>query len=397
MNQDYPILTLKKGRERSVHNFHPWVFSGAVHYWPKTAQSGDIIAVHALDGQVLGYGFFDADSQITVRMMSFRAEERPDNEGFWQQKIARAYALRQSWVVRPETNTYRLIHAEGDGMPGIIADVYGGDTVVLQLRTKGSERMAPILTEALQELGYRNIYLKNKQFDGVTTAGSLPDGWLAGGQQIASPLISLEHGLQFEVDVVHGQKTGFFIDQRENRALIGQLAKGKKVLNAFSYSGGFSVYAAAGGAREVHSVDISKDAVALADRNMKLNFPDYPHQAVAEDCFKYLKQMDKDFDLVILDPPAFAKSIGARDRAARGYKEINLSAMRSMPKGSLLATFSCSQVVDRDLFRKIVFGAAADSGREVRILYQLTQPADHPVNIYHPEGEYLKGLILQID
>jgi 23S rRNA (cytosine1962-C5)-methyltransferase len=264
------------------------------------------------------------------------------------------------------------------------------------LRTIGSEKIATVLSTALQELGFDRIYLKNKHFDGESPNGSLPDGWLAG--EGSTEIEILENGLKFKVDIESGQKTGFFLDQRDNRELIGKLTKDKKVLNAFAYSGGFSVYALANGAKEVHSVDISKSAVALADANVALNFGETKnHKSVAEDCFSYLKTMDSDYDVIILDPPAFAKSMRARDRAARGYKEINMTALSNIKSGGILATFSCSQVVDRDLFRKIVFSAAADSGRNVRILYQLTQPEDHPINIYHPEGEYLKGLILYVE
>jgi 23S rRNA (cytosine1962-C5)-methyltransferase len=386
-------LVLKPGRDRAVRLYHPWVFSGAVQKLPK-AETGDIIRIVDAEGKALGMGFFDSKSQIVARIFHF-GEAVEASHSFWKEKITKALALRKELVATPETNTYRLIHAEGDGMPGVIADVYGGHTVVLQLRTQGSERLAGTLVDILKELGFERAYLKNKQYDGETSAGSIPDGFLFGEGDVA--FNTLENGLQFEVNVATGQKTGFFIDQRVNRKLLGEMSAGKKVLNAFAYSGGFSVYALANGASEVHSVDISKDAIALANKNVALNFPEANHTGIAADCFNFLKETEEQYDLICLDPPAFAKSIGAKDRAARGYKELNMKGIKKVKPGGIVFTFSCSQVIDRDLFRKIVFGAAADVHRNVRIIEQLSQPADHPINIYHPEGEYLKGLVLYVE
>jgi len=390
-----PKLMLKPGRDKSVNNYHPWVFSGAIQEAPRGAETGSIVAVANAFGVVIAHAFYDAESQIVARIFNFNTEQQVFDQSFWNHKIQQAYNLRQARVSNAQTNAYRLIHAEGDSLPGVIADVYA-DTVVLQLRTAGAEKIVHELTQAIIAVGFPKVYLKNKHYDGETPNGALPDGWLTGEGN--TQIEVLENGLKFQVDIESGQKTGFFLDQRDNRELLGKLSKDKTVLNAFAYSGGFSVYALANGAKEVHSIDISKSAIVLAEANVALNFPDTKkHESLAQDCFKYLKNMETEYDIIILDPPAFAKSMRARDRAARGYKEINLTALSKIKPGGILATFSCSQVVDRDLFRKIIFSAAADAGRNVRILYQLTQPEDHPINIYHPEGEYLKGLILYVE
>lgn len=389
----YPTLVLKSGRDRSVRNRHPWLFSGAVKQLPK-ARHGDIVAVTTNHGEVLAYGFFNPKSQIVCRLFHF-GETPPtsDEAPFWIDAVRKAYALRQPHL-NGDTDCFRLLHAEGDSLPGVIADVYG-DAVVLQLLIKGMAQRLPFLLHAFADLGLEKVWLKDKRsarvLEGVETQG----GWLTDAHG-TTELTVREHGLRFKVDIETGQKTGFFLDQRENRKLVQQFSAGKRVLNAFSYTGGFSVYALAGGAASVDSVDSSEPALALAEENVRLNIPDAAHQTIAADCFEFLRE-DHTYDLIVLDPPAFAKHARAVRNAAHGYKDINLNAMHRLAPGGLLFTFSCSQNIDRDLFRKIVFGAAADAGRRVRVLYQLSQPPDHPINIYHPEGEYLKGLVLHVE
>lgn len=317
---------------------------------------------------------------------------------YWRAKIANAYALRRRLILNEWTDSCRLIHAEGDEMPGLIIDKYG-PVLVLQVLTLGIERLLPQITEALTSLGFPNLYVKAK-----TSAHRMEDTlaearWLAG--ESISPIAIKENGLNFLVDYIGGQKTGFFLDQRDNRRLLSELCYQRRVLNTFSFSGGFSLYALQGGAERVESVDISAAAIDLCERNVAMNFDPATagrHTGTVADCFDYLKDLTPGaFDLIVLDPPAFAKSARAVKNAARGYKQINLQAMRKLPPGGLLFTFSCSQNIDPLLFRKIVFGAAADARRHARILYQLHQPADHPINIYHPESEYLKGLVVQVD
>ena len=395
----YPSLVLKSGRDRAVRNRHPWLFSGAVKTAPE-AGHGDIVAVRSNRGALLGYGFYNPKSQIVCRFFQFTDPESDDGTafdfeapGYWIEQVERAYQLRRPHL-SAGTDCFRLLHAEGDFLPGVIADVYG-DTIVLQLVTKGMAQRHAHLLQAFAALGYEKVWLKAKGSSRRLEGVALEGGWLT---ETTGPttLEVHEHGLRFRVDIAEGQKTGFFLDQRENRALIRTLSRGRRVLNAFSYTGGFSVYALEGGALSVDSVDSSESALALAEENVRLNAPDATHQTIAADCFEFLRE-ERQYDLIVLDPPAFAKSAKAVRNAAHGYKDINLNAFKRLTPGGLLATFSCSQNVDRDLFRKIVFGAAADAGRRVRILYQLSQPPDHPVNIYHPEGEYLKGLVLHVE
>ncbi|MDJ1501310.1 class I SAM-dependent rRNA methyltransferase [Xanthocytophaga agilis] len=392
----YPSLVLKSGRDRSVNNRHPWIFSGGVKQLPK-AENGDIVEVLDNQGNRLAYGFYSPQSQIICRLFEFSSLpidfSQPD---YWHQKIQSAYEIRKKYVLTAQTNCCRLLHAEGDFLPGVIADLYD-DLVVLQLLIKGSEKIAPHIIGGLQKIGVRYIYLKNKHNPGFREEVVLENGFLTSNTLQDSKVV-LENGVKFAIDFEKGQKTGFFLDQRDNRALLQNYSQGKKVLNAFSYTGGFSIYALAGGASEVHSVDISKDAVQLADENSTLNFgKDVIHKAIAEDCFEYLKNTQEEYDVIVLDPPAFAKNAKAVPNASRGYKELNLKGIKKIKPGGILFTFSCSQNIDRDLFRKIIFSAAADAHRNVRILHQLTQPLDHPVNIFHPEGEYLKGLVLQVE
>jgi 23S rRNA (cytosine1962-C5)-methyltransferase len=392
----YKNLILKSGRDRSVTNRHPWLFSGAIKSMP-SAENGDIVAVRDNGHTLLGYGFFSPQSQITCRLFDFSGQEIDfSTSTYWHEKLHKAYALRKSQVINPSTDAYRLLHAEGDFLPGIIADVYT-DTAVLQLLIKGTEKVLPHLISGLQGLGIRHIYLKNKHSPGFREEVSLPNGFLTGEQGDMHRVIQ-ENGLKFKIDIEKGQKTGFFIDQRDNRDLLKKFTAGKKVLNAFSYTGGFSVYALAGEATMVHSVDISKEATLICSDNVALNFgPAAAHEAITADCFDYLRQTTESYDVMVLDPPAFAKNARAVPNASRGYKDLNMTAFKKIPAGGVLFTFSCSQNIDKDLFRKIVFSAAADAGRNVRILHQLTQPVDHPVNIFHPEGEYLKGLVLYVE
>lgn len=393
---DYPRLVLKKGRDRAVRNRHPWIFSGAVDSKPKAAQ-GAVVQVHDSDGDLLGYGHFAPDATLICRMFRFGMEPITVDSAFWNAKFMEALTFRKKIMgaefASGATDGYRLVHAEGDGLPGMIIDIYG-DAASVQLRSAGTRALLPVVREFLErECGAKHIYISTEKRDGKD---ELQGEWVLGEDK---ERIFRENGHQFWVDIATGQKTGFFLDQRENRALVGKHALGANLLNAFSYSGAFSAYALTGGAKFVTSVDISAAAADYATRNVNLNVPDgaQRHLALKADCFQYLKDMPKDqFDQIILDPPAFTKHASTVDKAARGYKEINLKALQKIASGGLLYTFSCSQHISPDLFRKIVFGAAADAGREVRIVKFLSQSPDHPVNIYHPEGEYLKGLMLHV-
>lgn len=392
---NYPILQLKPKRERSILLKHPWIFSGALEKLPK-AEEGEIVEVRSQDKKILGYGFYSSHSQISCRMFDWKNEQGDfENETYWNEKVQHALALRKTLINTEHTNTYRLIHAEGDFMPGIIVDIYK-EVAVIQILIKGVEKRKQLIVAALNKAGFPNIYLKTKAGAQNVEAIDSSSGWLSGKGE--EEIIVKENDVLFKVNIVTGQKTGFFIDQRDSRAMLAQLAKDKTVLNTFCYTGGFSAYAFAGGAKEVHSVDISEEAIKMTDENVALNFPKAKHTSTAVDCFEFLKDMPENFyDLIVLDPPAFAKNARAVDKAARGYKEINMKAFQKIKSGGILFTFSCSQNISKDLFQKIIFGAAADIGRNVRIIHQLTQPGDHPVNIYHPEGEYLKGLVLWVE
>lgn len=391
---NYPILQLKSKRERSILLKHPWIFSGGLERKPKAAE-GEIVEVRSHQNEILGYGFYSEKSQISCRMFDWQNKSSDfESVDYWATKIKNALMLRKA-ILPPETDAFRLLHAEGDFLPGIIADVYA-NVVVLQILVRGIEQRKDLIIGAFRKNGFENIYLKTKSSSQNIEEISSTSGWLSGGGE--GNVVSKENGLHFNVDFAEGQKTGFFIDQRDNRQLLKTLSHGKKVLNTFCYTGGFSVYALAGGATEVHSVDISAEAVRLAEENVHLNFPQAAHKGFAIDCFDYLKDMpENDYDVIVLDPPAFAKNARAIDNASRGYKQINMRAFKKIKPGGILFTFSCSQNISKDLFQKIVFGAAADVGRNVRIIHQLHQPADHPVNIYHPEGEYLKGLVLWVE
>ncbi len=390
----FPQLVLKPKKERAFVHRHPWIFSGAVAYSPE-AENGAIVAVHANNGTLLGYGFYSTVSQIVCRVFEFDPEGKTIDADYWRAKIERALNIRRELLDLHETDCYRLLHAEGDFFPGIIADVYG-QSVVIQLLIKGTEKLVQELKEAFLSLGFKHLYLKTKQSSQILEQINEEITWLT--EPVDLPVTVRENEVSLLVDFEKGQKTGFFLDQRENRKMAGGLAEGKNVLNTFCYTGGFSIYALQGGARLVHSVDSSKDAIAMCEQNVSLNGFSDRHESYIADCFDFLKEADSDFyDLIILDPPAFAKSARKVENASRGYKELNMLGMRRVKPGGLILTFSCSQNVDKLLFQKIVFGAAADVGRNVRILQHLGQPLDHPVNIFHPEGEYLKGLLLYVE
>lgn len=392
-------IYLKRGKEESLGRRHPWVFSGAIERMTDDPAEGDLVDVYNREGEFLARGHFQIGS-ITVRVLTFTQEEI--DSAWWNNRLRKAYETRVAVGLanNPLTDCYRLVHGEGDNLPGLIIDIYG-DTAVVQAHSVGMYLSRMEIAEALRVVyGERltAIYDKSAQTLPFKAETGACDGYLHGGSAESTERIVKEGGNQFYVDWGSGQKTGFFLDQRENRELVKRYSAGRTVLNTFSYTGGFSVYALAGGAKEVVSVDSSAVAVKLADRNAALNFgSDAPHKGIAADVFDYLKDSDRNFDLVILDPPAFAKHHKVLGNATKGYIRLNARALSQIAPGGILFTFSCSQAVSRELFRTTVFTAAAIAGRNVRILHQLTQPADHPVNIYHPEGEYLKGLVLYVE
>lgn len=393
---NYKEITLRRGKEESLKRFHPWVFSGAIASLPDDIEEGETVKVTAADGTPLGVGHYQIGS-IAVRMLSNVTEEI--NDAFYAERLSSAFNLRRSLgLIRDDNNAYRLVHGEGDFLPGLIVDVYG-HTAVMQAHSPGMHFARNIIARQLTQLpeaGINAVYYKSETTLPFKAQLDPQNDYIIGSADTDE---ALENGLKFHVDWLKGQKTGFFVDQRDNRALLRSFAAGRRVLNMFCYTGGFSVYALDGNATEVHSVDSSAKAIKLTEDNVALNFAgDSRHKAFAVDAFKFLSDMDSGrYDLVILDPPAFAKHRSAIKNALRGYQRLNAKAMEKMPKGSILFTFSCSQAVSREQFRLAVFSAAAQTGRKVRILHQLTQPADHPVNIYHPEGEYLKGLVLYIE
>ena len=392
---DLPIIILKSGKDQSVRRFHPWVFSGAIKKIKGNVNEGDLVSVYDNKDEFLAIGHYQIGS-IAVRILTFKEEEI--DAGFWKQKIETAYRLRKEIGLSgsDQTNAYRLIGAEGDGMPGLIVDFYNG-TAVVQMHSVGMYKIQDILVEALKEvLGDELKAVYNKSEGSLPFKANLnPVNDYVWGTPTSKT--ATENGLKFLVDWEKGQKTGFFIDQRENRALLEKYSKGKDVLNMFCYTGGFSFYAMRGGAASVHSVDSSERAISITDKNVELNFPDdQRHRSFAMDAFKFLEKAKDRYDLIILDPPAFAKHQNVVHNALQGYKRLNALAFEQVRPEGIVFTFSCSQVVSKDMFRKMVFSAAAKTGRQVRILHQLTQPADHPISIYHPEGEYLKGLVLQV-
>ncbi len=389
-------IKLKPKKEESILRHHPWVFSGAIAVLPENIEEGELVKVMSADGKILGMGHFQIGS-IAVRLLQFGDGNMP--EDFFLTRLQSAFKLRRALnLIKPDNNCYRLVHGEGDFLPGLVIDIYG-DTAVVQAHSPGMhyERMkiARALTE-IPEARIRNVYYKSETTLPYKARLDPQNEYLIGK---FDGNIAVENGLKFNIDWLKGQKTGFFVDQRENRALLEKFARGRKVLNMFCYTGGFSVYAMRGGALKVDSVDSSAKAAALTDANIEINFPQDPrHKTYAVDAFKFLAEMEKDaYDLIILDPPAFAKHRSALKNGLIGYRKLNAKAFEKIKSGGILFTFSCSQVVTREMFRLAVFTAAAQSGRKVRILHQLTQPADHPVDISHPEGEYLKGLILYVE
>jgi 23S rRNA (cytosine1962-C5)-methyltransferase len=396
MNQGQVKISLKPGKEQSVKRFHPWIFSGAIARMTGKPAEGEWVSVYSSENEFLAAGHYQIGS-IAVRVLTFFDVE-PD-ENFWKTKIENAWKLRQSlgFDNNTETNVFRLIHGEGDGLPGLIVDFYNG-TAVMQSHSVGMFLIRDLLAEVLKDvLGERlkAVYDKSAKTLPFKADISPVDGYILGDPGDTEVM---EYGLKFKVDWQEGQKTGFFIDQRDNRLLVQQYSKNRNVLNMFCYTGGFSFYAMKGGAQKVHSVDASASAIEITNQNVELNFPgDSRHEAFVADGFEYLKNIKDQYDLIILDPPAFAKHRDTLPQALKGYKRINTRAFEQIRSGGVLFTFSCSQVVTKDQFREAVFSAAAIAKRNVRILHQLTQPADHPVNIYHPEGEYLKGLVLYVE
>lgn len=392
----YCKVFLKPKKEESLLRFHPWVFSGAIQTIEGQPEEGDVVEVYGANNRFLAIGHYQIGS-IAVRVLSFKPMEI--DQAFWENRIRIAYSLRQTLglTASERNNTYRLVHGEGDNLPGLVIDMYD-HTAVMQAHSVGMHYARHQIAEALKRVigdTLQNIYYKSEATLPYKANLGSEDGYLLGNNVED---IALENGLLFCVDWIKGQKTGFFVDQRENRSLLEKYAKDRSVLNMFCYTGGFSFYAMRGGAKEVHSVDSSAKAIALTNKNVSLNFPNDPrHQAYAEDAFKYLERMGSNYDLIILDPPAFAKHKDVLRNALQGYRKLNAIAFEKIKPGGILFTFSCSQVVSKENFRLAVFSAAAQSGRSVRILHQLTQPADHPVNIYHPEGEYLKGLVLYVE
>ena len=397
INVSYKKVYLKPGKEESLKRFHPWVFSGAIARVEGEPEEGEVVDVYTSQKEFIACGNFQVGS-LAVRVLSFRQETI--DHAFWVRRLEVAKDMRRDLglIGNPQNNTYRLVHGEGDNLPGLIIDVYD-HTAVMQAHSAGMHVYRMEIADALSEVMgdvIQNIYYKSEttlpfKADLLATE----NGFIKGG---SPENIAMENGLKFHVDWLKGQKTGFFVDQRENRHLLEHYAKGRNVLNMFCYTGGFSFYAMRGGANLVHSVDSSAKAIDLTNENVELNFPgDARHQAFAEDAFKFLDRMGDQYDLIILDPPAFAKHRDALRNALRGYTKLNAKAFEKIRPGGILFTFSCSQVVNKQDFRNAVFTAAAQSGRSVRILHQLTQPGDHPVNIYHPEGEYLKGLVLYVE
>lgn len=392
---EYKRVFLKKGKEESLKRFHPWVFSGAIAKMDNGVEEGDIVAVYSNTGEFVAMGHFQIGS-IMVRVLDFA--QRDIDADFFFDRLQKAFDLRKSiGLIRPDNNAFRLVHGEGDFLPGLVVDVYDR-TAVVQAHSPGMHFARNIIAEALLRIAdglIKNVYYKSETTLPYKAQLDPQNDYIVGGFETN---VAVENGLKFHVDWLKGQKTGFFVDQRDNRSLLEHYANGRSVLNMFCYTGGFSFYAMRGNAKLVHSVDSSAKAIQLTNENVELNFLDDPrHQAFAEDAFKFLNNMDDKYDLIILDPPAFAKHKSALKNALIGYRKLNAKAFEKIRPGGILFTFSCSQAVSKEQFRLAVFSAAAMSGRRVRILHQLTQPSDHPINIYHPEGEYLKGLVLYVE
>lgn len=392
----YKSIYLKRGKEESLLRFHPWVFSGAIHHADAGIQEGETVRVIASTGDFIAVGHYQVGS-IAVRVLSF--SDITIDQSFWRERLAAAITMRCHIGIadNPENNTYRLVHGEGDWLPGLVIDCYGS-TAVMQAHSVGMHLNRMDICQALTDvMGGRiqQVYYKSETTLPYKAHLEEEDGFIFGH---TDDDIAVENGLKFHVDWLRGQKTGFFVDQRENRSLLEHYSKDKTVLNMFCYTGGFSVYAMRGGAKYVHSVDSSAKAIEITNNNIGLNFPGDPrHEAYCEDAFRFLEEKKDKYDIVVLDPPAFAKHRAALHNALKGYIRLNAKGIRLVKEGGLLFTFSCSQAVSKDQFRSAVFTAAAQSGRKVRIIHQLHQPADHPINIYHPEGEYLKGLALYVE
>ena len=392
----YKSIYLKKGKEESLNRFHPWIFSGAIHHMDDNIEEGELVNIFTASNEFIAIGHYQIGS-IAIRVLTFSKVEI--SYDFWCDRLSSALKMRQNVGIADNNmnNTYRLVHGEGDYLPGLVIDCYG-ETAVMQAHSVGMHVCREEICRALiKVMGERikHVYYKSETTLPFKAELGQENGFMYGGTDND---IAIENGLKFHVDWLRGQKTGFFVDQRENRNLLEHYAKGKSVLNMFCYTGGFSVYAMRGQAKLVHSVDSSAKAVELTNRNIALNFPDdLRHEAFCEDAFKYLDNNDNKYDLIILDPPAFAKHRAALRNALKGYTRLNVKGLQRIKHGGILFTFSCSQVVSKEHFRNAVFTAAAQAGRKVRILHQLHQPADHPINIYHPEGEYLKGLVLYVE
>ena len=392
----YKSIYLKKGKEESLNRFHPWIFSGAIHHLDDNIEEGELVNIFTASNEFIAVGHYQIGS-IAIRVLTFSKVEI--SYDFWCDRLSSALKMRQNVGIADNNvnNTYRLVHGEGDYLPGLVIDCYG-ETAVMQAHSVGMHVCREEICRALiKVMGERikHVYYKSETTLPFKAELGQENGFMYGGTDND---IAMENGLKFHVDWLRGQKTGFFVDQRENRNLLEHYAKGKSVLNMFCYTGGFSVYAMRGQAKLVHSVDSSAKAVELTNRNIALNFPDdLRHEAFCEDAFKYLDNNDNKYDLIILDPPAFAKHRAALRNALKGYTRLNVKGLQRIKHGGILFTFSCSQVVSKEHFRNAVFTAAAQAGRKVRILHQLHQPADHPINIYHPEGEYLKGLVLYVE
>ncbi len=392
-NLPYPVIRLKKGKERSLLQKHPWVFSGAIHHEPAELENGDLVQVHSYTGEYLATGHFNRGT-ISIRCLDFTGSTL--DEKFFIHKIRNCIALRKS-IGLPglQTNCYRLIHGEGDAMPGLIADIYG-DTLVLQTYTAGMQKLKGILTKVIsEELPFLNaIYDKSAETMSKHGNTPAPDTFLYKKPDYRQGDTVKEHNICYSVDFISGQKTGFFLDQRENRQLLKHYSANKKILNTFCYTGGFSLAALDGNAKEVHSVDSSARAMEGLEKNLLLNNFKGAHQPFTTDVMSFLKTAAHDYDIIILDPPAFAKHLNQTANAMIGYRNLNTEGIKHVKPGGLLFTFSCSQAIDKELFRKIIFQSALQASREIKILHQLSQPPDHPVSIYHPEAEYLKGFVL---
>ena len=390
----YKKIILRRGKEESLDRFHPWVFSGAIGHADNNIEEGDLVTVYTSDGRLIGNGHFQIGS-IAVRILTF--DSTTIDATFYERRLHEAYQLRLALdLQREDNNAFRLVHGEGDFLPGLVIDLYAG-TAVVQAHSPGMHYARHQIAQALTSLPcVKNVYYKSETTLPYKAQLEQHNDYLVGSYDTD---IAIENGMKFHVDWLRGQKTGFFVDQRENRSLLEKYARSRNVLNMFCYTGGFSFYALRGGAKLVHSVDSSAKAISLTNENVSLNFPDDErHQAFAEDAFKFLEKMPANlYDLIILDPPAFAKHKSALRNALVGYRKVNAKAFEKIGPGGILFTFSCSQAVSKEQFRLAVFSAAAQSRRRVRILHQLTQPADHPISIYHPEGEYLKGLVLYVE